>query len=617
MTTDTGRVPRAPASDRVRATTWGGPRDREALQQLAQQIADRAGFKVCAIEVLRSDDMLEFVAIHGSPEGAARLMGQGSPLSAIAAAFNCGATVGDLTFVAAEWLTESAMEPLRTHGHVPDLPASSEADAWRAEDMLGAHLYDERGRLRTVLYLDEPLSGRRLSTQELQELSDDLQLAFRAVVTTVEREAYAQHARLIDAARTVVREAGNQMPLPELLRLASRELQQGFRARGVYLYMMGEGVQAVVEPRELPYARPETSAAVAAAASQAWRRGGLVITERDQLWGAEDLAAHHARVLLDLVERARVASLVVVPVGEVGRLLGAMVIVRDSTDYRWTDSESTAAIEVGQDLCRAVLSARTLEREQELNAELRRLDEYRMELIRTMSHELKNPIGVILGHAEMLEAAPELTDRSRASVRAMERGAARLEALADDLLVLSQLGTPDHPLDLAPVRIDLLLHETAEFLEVYADQQQVAVEVPASDEAPLVLGDHAQLQRLVSNLASNAVKYSRPGGVVRLSAEVRGDEVILVCADEGLGISEEDQERLFEEFFRSTNTEALDRPGTGLGLAIVERIVDRHGGTLGLESQLGVGTTFRVALPIEGPTPRPAPVPTPRPDLSR
>lgn len=606
MSTDTDRVSRAVGSGRIRATTWGGPRDREALQQLAEQIAQHAGFKVCAIEVLRSDDMLEFVAIHGSPEGAERLMGQGSPLSAIAAAFNCGATVGDLTFVAAEWLTESAMEPLRVYGHVPDLPDSGDPRAWRSEDMLGAHLYDERGQLRSVLYLDEPLSGRRLSMAELEQLSDDLQLAFRAVVTTVEREAYAQHARLIDAARRVVREASNQVALPDLLRLASAELGQGFRARRVYLYMRGDETHpAVLEPREPEYADREALIAVEAAAATAWRHGQVLIAERDQLWGADDLDDRHAGALLELVERARVGSLVVVPVGGAGRLLGAMVIVRDPNAYRWTDSESTAALEVGKDLCRAVLSARTLEREQELNRQLRELDDYRMELIRTVSHELKNPIGVILGHAEMLEASPELGDRARASVRAMERGAARLEALADDLLVLSQLGTPDHPLDLAPVRVDLLLQEAAEFLEVQAAQHQVRIDVLDSGEAPVVMGDHAQLQRLVGNLASNAVKYSRPGGAVRLSVEVRGDEVILVCADDGLGISEEDQERLFEEFFRSTNVEALQRPGTGLGLAIVERIVYRHDGTLGLESRLGVGTTFRVALPVDGPVPRP------------
>jgi signal transduction histidine kinase len=110
-------------------------------------------------------------------------------------------------------------------------------------------------------------------------------------------------------------------------------------------------------------------------------------------------------------------------------------------------------------------------------------------------------------------------------------------------------------------------------------------------------GEGAELDRLVGNLLGNAIKFSPSGGTVVLSVEEVGGDVVLRCSDEGIGISPEDQAQLFTEFFRSTNPAALDIPGTGLGLTIVKRIVERHRGSITLESTLGRGTTFTVTLP--------------------
>jgi signal transduction histidine kinase len=112
-----------------------------------------------------------------------------------------------------------------------------------------------------------------------------------------------------------------------------------------------------------------------------------------------------------------------------------------------------------------------------------------------------------------------------------------------------------------------------------------------------VLGVAHDLDQVVTNLVSNAVKYSTDGGTVTVRHERVGDQVVLTCADDGLGISEADRARLFAEFFRSSNPAAVAQPGTGLGLAIVHRIVVRHGGRIEVESELGRGGTFRVCLP--------------------
>ena len=128
---------------------------------------------------------------------------------------------------------------------------------------------------------------------------------------------------------------------------------------------------------------------------------------------------------------------------------------------------------------------------------------------------------------------------------------------------------------------------------------RVALELP--DDPMLVRGDPGELEDLVANLLSNAIKYSDPEDSVRACVRrvVEGGRayVELTMVDEGIGIAEEEQGRLFEEFFRSQSVAARTRPGTGLGLAVVERVVRRHRGRIEVASVLGEGTTFRVLLP--------------------
>lgn len=113
----------------------------------------------------------------------------------------------------------------------------------------------------------------------------------------------------------------------------------------------------------------------------------------------------------------------------------------------------------------------------------------------------------------------------------------------------------------------------------------------------LRVGDTGGLSRLCSNLVRNAVKYTPRGGAITISLSQSPQGVDLTVTDTGLGISAADQERMFDEFFRCTNPDAIALPGTGLGLSIVLRIVERHRGQIRVESVLGAGTTFRVTLP--------------------
>ncbi|WP_181313002.1 sensor histidine kinase [Nocardioides campestrisoli] len=628
MKPDNGRS--SSSEGRPRAGTWGGATDRQALQQIAEDISSRSRFQVCVIEVLRTDGMLETVAVAGRPDVVGWLLGQGTPVGARDDAFTCGATFGSLTFVAAEWLSERAADLVDVYGYVPDLPDSEDSDAWRACDMLVARLTDESGALRAAVWLDEPESGRRLQVPELLALSSSLALDFRAVVTTVERESLAQQVRMARAARTMIRAASGRLEIAELLEMARHELREAFRASHLDVHVQHglvpegqrpgqdglrhgldgqrsgiDGQRPGIEPQSsvldgLSSVSPALEREIGEAMTRAWRHERVVIIEPGHVWGDAGLDSRF-RDELDLhLAELGLSTVVLVPMAAGGLLLGALVIHRRPDGVRWTDSESSAALDVGQDLASAILQARALQGEHQLNVELRRLDEYRQELISTVSHELKNPIGAILGHLEMLEGEPGLPRHVSLGIDAVGRAASRLGTLAEDLLTLSRLGSAGASRAALPIDLALVLTEAVESSQVAADQAQVRLEVGRRDEHAVVLGDADDLYRVISNLVSNAIKYSPPGATVRLCLSLEDDGVCFTCEDEGMGISPADQAKLFEEFFRSTNPLALARPGTGLGLPIVKRVVERHGGRIGVESELGRGTHVYVWLPRAG-----------------
>lgn len=584
-------------SSRVRTDTWGTARERETLAWLAKGIAGMSMFKVCAIEVLRADHMLEFVAIHNNPDAAQALLGVARSYEFMAPVYDCGQTYGDLTFVPSESRTPDSRELLETFGFMPSFEPINAEDAWQVDDMIVAKLHDEDGQLRAILHLDEPEDGHRPGPHDLDRLSETLQPAFAAVVTAVEHEDLLKRVWYADLTRKMIREFNDTMGMEELLEVASAQLCDGFDAERLTIYLrdalgfqlrMGRGGEI----------SDDLYQAIGDSVDRAWGGGTLVIVEPGGVYGDDELAEHSAEFSRILQDEG-IGTLVLVPVGAGGACLGSLVITRGPDSPRWTSSESEAAIDVGRDLGRAVLNARAHEKEHRLNAELRQLDEYRSQLISTLSHELKNPIGVIVGHLEMIESASETSPARLRSLQAIERGAARLDHLADDLLLLSRIGNPDNPPSWEPVDLAAVLTECAEFARVTGDGAGVEIVVEPPVGETVVEGDRTELGQVVTNLLSNAIKYTDPGGGVRLSARRQGRWVTVSCADSGLGISSEDQDRLFTEFFRSTNVEALTRPGTGLGLAILKRVVDRHGGKVTIASELGQGTTFLVTLPTQ------------------
>jgi two-component system phosphate regulon sensor histidine kinase PhoR len=232
--------------------------------------------------------------------------------------------------------------------------------------------------------------------------------------------------------------------------------------------------------------------------------------------------------------------------------------------------------------------------------EMTRVADMRRDFVANVSHELKTPLAAIRGYAETLRdgaldeppTARRFTDRILMQCR-------RLQALLDDLLTLSRLESVASPaVEREPVDLKAILIRAAEMLATAARERQVAIELDAPDGIPPVPGDPDGLERLVLNLADNAVKYNRPEGTVKLRLFESDNQAVIEVTDTGIGIPQDALARIFERFYRVDKGRSREEGGTGLGLAIVKHVAQAHGGQVEVESRIGKGSTFRVKLPL-------------------
>ena len=238
-----------------------------------------------------------------------------------------------------------------------------------------------------------------------------------------------------------------------------------------------------------------------------------------------------------------------------------------------------------------------LESERAQNERLRELDRLKDEFVALISHELRTPLTSILGYLELtLEDADGLSDHHRSYLEVVERNAERLLRLVGDLLFVAQLEAGKLALEWSEVEVETLVEHCVEANQPAATQAGIVL-VAESGWAGAIPGDPARLAQVLDNLVSNAIKFTPAGGRVTVRASRETDLVVLEVADSGMGIPDEEQQHLFDRFFRTRGAGEQAIPGTGLGLSIAQAIAHAHGGSISVESTEGVGTTFRVELP--------------------
>src|SRR4030043_443307 len=232
---------------------------------------------------------------------------------------------------------------------------------------------------------------------------------------------------------------------------------------------------------------------------------------------------------------------------------------------------------------------------------LKEIDELKSEFISSVSHELRTPITSVIMATELLEKEipGKVNKKQKEMLEIILEDGNRLKNLINDILDLSRLESRKVELELEPNNLSRIADSAIKMFEIQIKDQQIDIIKTIDEKLPLVMADFGRISQVFANLISNSINYKNEDKklVIRINAYKKDDEIIVSIADNGRGISEEDQKRIFERFVRIKSAESLDsESGSGLGLAISKSIIKNHGGDIWVESQLMKGSTFYFTL---------------------
>jgi PAS domain S-box-containing protein len=274
--------------------------------------------------------------------------------------------------------------------------------------------------------------------------------------------------------------------------------------------------------------------------------------------------------------------------GRVSTMLASGVII----EINGADHLLTMVVDISQRKQAEAELHRTLAREMELS-------QLKSNFVSMVSHEFRTPLGIIQSSAELLrDFYQKMPPGEREEqLESIGRNTRRMAGMMEEILVLSRLDAGK--LDFQPAALELNAFCRRVLDEVLsATNRRCHIELVLGPDSAQAQADERLLGHIFTNLLSNAVKYSEPGATVRFTVERDGPDAVCTVRDQGIGISEEDQQHLFKAFHRGSNVGS--RPGTGLGLLLVKRCADLHGGKLQLKSKIGESTTVTVRLPVFG-----------------
>ena len=288
-----------------------------------------------------------------------------------------------------------------------------------------------------------------------------------------------------------------------------------------------------------------------------------------------------------------------VPLLREGVSIGVLGLTR-SEPRSFTDQQIELLTTFADQAVIAIENVRLFGEIQDKSRQLAEASQHKSQFLANMSHELRTPLNAILGYAELIldSVYGDTPDKMREVLDRIQRNGRHLLGLINDVLDLSKIEAGQLNLSLADYSLKDVVQSVYTAVEALAKEKQIALKVEVSPHLPAACGDERKLTQVLLNLVGNAIKFTDTGEVA-IKAFAGNGAFTVAVRDTGPGIAEPEQAKIFEEFQQADLSITKKKGGTGLGLAIAKRIVELHGGRIGVESSPGQGSTFSFTLPTK------------------
>ena len=568
---------------------------------IAEGICELLGFGIAVVNVVRGDE-LEVVALNGVISGlnaqgeretAEEILGTRWALSDLQDNLSRGENWGAWRFIPHDRVN------LHNGTWIATTNMIDASDAWHPHDMLLAPILGDDGEIRGCLSVDMPISGHRPDFTQRRVLNRFAKRAQRVVLGYLERERLFERAANLETAKEFLRDASSKLSLAEVLDASHDSLIRGLDADGIWMATKGHGRRMVVHATPGLNWDPDPGLAALTSRNSAryWAEGTYSIISRQGIADSPDWN-DQAAVADKFFETLGTESALVVPVGADYEWLGHIVLLRSPGRPIWTDAEGRLATELGRDFGRIVLTANAYTQERDLAQQLTDADRERNQLIEAVARELRIPVNALGTSLNALGDEQVNTLQWIVQVETLTARSAQIEGIVGDLLLLSRISDPANVPGETTIEVSEMLFDVLEELDPDSARKDIDCVLTTPTGPAYVRGDPRELRAAFLHLVKNALTYSHRGSRVNVTLYRAGNEVTIIVADPGVGIDLEEQSKVYEAFYRGSNSALGGSRGAGLGMTLVDQITRRHHGLVELDSSPGDGT--RVALTLPG-----------------
>jgi signal transduction histidine kinase len=588
------------------ATAIMNTRDLDTILRLiVDDITDEFGFEACDAFMLDEEhDNFVLKISKGFPTDVSkRVEGLAKSRKSILEDLAIARKIGNLTYVLKADLSTNGRDYYSVlHPERVKLPRA-EPDGWHELDVLYVIFQDADGNMVGFLEPDGPRTGKLPTPEAITKLEVFARLASIAISNAKLVGALNRTVKLFRALLDTTVAMQQAVDLKETLKNIVERLNELVPFDEVSVYLVDWNKNLLIPAYATgPYSDEVLAdiGPISGLAGEVARSGKVEIVE-------DSMADSRVEDIPGIEDVEVRQTLMAIPLKGKHGVEGVLELYRDKS--RKFSGVEYAVVEPFAAHAAIALENARLRDELKLNFEqvqrayqdMKDLDKMKDSLVDTISHELRTPLTTILGYLEMASAGMygEVSPKMKEKFNNILEQVNRINGLTSSMLEMSRLQNKTLSLDFEPVNIAMVTKEVVEDLDREIKTKNHTVAVLFGAELPMVQADRLRAHDVIENLVSNAVKYTDPGGKITIGADILGGKVHLWVKDNGVGISEEDHDKLFDRFFLADASLMRADGRVGIGLYTSREIVKRHGGEIWFESKKGAGSTFHLTLPLK------------------